>query len=126
MQRLGAPSSPPPASCWRRKPQSMQAMAPGSRAEPQAGHAVGVVGALAATGAAGRGGAAGAVGAVGRAGPAVAPAATGSRAGAGPLIGNSRLQPGQRTCLPTALSGTCMALVQCGHRIVSGMLVLCC
>ena len=56
-----------------------------------------------------------------------AAAATGSRAGAGAGAGpiwKTRLQPGQRTCLPAELSGTCIALVQCGHLMIRGMVVL--
>src|SRR5262245_20423679 len=124
MHRLGAPSSAP-ASAWSRKPQSMQAMAPGSRAEPHAGQAVGA-GGLTGTAPDGfaAGGGEGGVGLpAGRAAPAAAPAATGSRAGALPTppTWNRRLPPGQRTCLPGALSGTCIALVQWGQRMVRGI-----
>lgn len=50
--------------------------------------------------------------------PAVATA--GSKTGS-LVIANSVRQAGQRTCLPTALSGMRMVLLQFGHRLICGM-----
>lgn len=97
----------------------MQAIAPGSRGALQAGHSL--VGA--------EGVAAGGGGGDGRAGTdtdgddgrAGAPAATGSRAGA--AMRNARWHFGQRTCLPTASSGTRIGVPQVafGQRISWGI-----
>src|SRR5262249_30221094 len=97
----------------------MQAMAPGNSVDLQAGHSVGVV---AADGAGGMDtdGDDGAVG-PGRGAvmpgllPPATPAPTGWGAGAPTM--NTCLQDGQRTCLPAALSGTCIVLLQCGQRM---------
>src|SRR6516162_5883059 len=115
----------------------MHEMAPGSRSALQAGHFVGPCGLLAAVGAAGgaadsvgaggRGGGAGrgaAADAGGGAGAAAAPAPTGCSAGAG--IVKTSLQVGQRTCLPAALSGTCIRVWHFGQAITCGMVFLSC
>src|SRR5437764_791620 len=105
--RFGAPSvSCTAVSLCKRKPQSMQEMAPGNRGDLHAGHSVGVDGAAGRDpdGAGGRGGVDAGPG-VARTEPAAAP--TGSLAGAGwPPTTNMRLHSGQRSCLPAALSGT--------------------
>src|SRR5947209_5880237 len=95
----------------------MQAMAPGVQGELQLGQVVGSCGVLAAAGAAGL-----------LAGAAAAPAA----AAAGALAACGWVAPGtansclhlaltQRTFLPAALSGTCMAVLQCGQLMTFGM-----
>src|SRR5436309_2377992 len=110
----------------------MQAMAPGVHGLLHAGHAVGESGAGAGAvgglpiGAGGRGAdgagadAAGA-GALGRAGAAAAPTATGAGAAATVKI---FWHAGHFTCLPPALSGIWIALVQFGQRITCGMIFL--
>src|SRR5205809_2564109 len=98
----------------------MQAMAPGSKGDLQAGHSVGVAPRLrsGAEGAGARGGGGGGVGAAGagRDG-APTPAATGWRAGAA-ATANTSWHDGQRTCLPPASSGTCIGLVHFGQRMI--------
>src|SRR5947199_94651 len=83
--------------------------------EPPAGHLVG--GPFAAAGGGGAGGGAAGFGGGGAAGrgtepeappPAAAPTSWGAAAGAGAPMTNRFWQPGQRTCLPVASSGTCI------------------
>src|SRR5579885_78149 len=104
----------------------MQETAPSSSGDLQAGQTVGGAG-----GAAGFGGGGG--GAAGRGGGAAAPAAAlgppaaapaptgwGAAAGRGEPTWNTCLQVGQRTCLPAASSGTCIAVPQLafGQRMI--------
>src|SRR5437764_1052604 len=106
----------------------MQAMAPGAHFEPQAGHCVG---SEAGAGAAAAdleaplpdGAAAGAPAAT-----ATAAAGWGAAAPAAAGTANSCLQLlfGQRTFLPAALSGTCIAVRQCGQVITFGMVLSLC
>src|SRR5579884_2746286 len=106
----------------------MQAIAPGSKAALQAGHSVGVVlagpgvlmegeeaGFLARDGEDG-----GLAGAGGRTGLDFGPAAAATATGAGATV-NGLEHEGQRNCLPAESSGICIAWVQCGQRITSGM-----
>src|SRR6516164_8129657 len=101
----------------------MQAMAPGSSSEAQAGHFVGTGGLEGAT--TGLGGAA-----------TPPPPAPSCRFGAEPRLTlaadgvadapgtmNGLPQPafGQRNCLPAEPSGSCMALEQCGQLMMIGM-----
>src|SRR5581483_3174999 len=117
VHRLGGPSgSCGPVSAWSMKPQSMQAMAPSSRVEPQEGHLVGVAGA------AGAAGLAPLPLAGGGAGFAATAAGTAAAAGAAAGTMNACLHDGQRTALPAALSGTCIDLVQWGQRIMGMVL----
>src|SRR5437763_13445745 len=111
----------------------MQAMAPGLRSEPQAGHFVGAPlgagGAVGADGPAvgpdgapveGRGGGGGGAGSLG------APAGTAAPTGWGAGIGKTVWHLGQRTCLPAEPSGTCSAIEHFGQLITCGMVVLGC
>src|SRR5262249_11433065 len=84
-QRLGGPSSWRVVSDWIRKPQSMQATAPGLRSEPHAGHFVGAP--FCAVGAgAGGGDAGGGADGFGIGPDEPTPAATGCGAGAPPMM----------------------------------------
>src|SRR3954464_423488 len=114
----------------------MQAMAPGLRSEPQAGHFVGgPVGRCGAVGAEGPGvGAEGAPPPVGGGtgpggGPLGAPAGTpaptgcgsGIGAGIGAGIGKTVWHLGQRTCLPTEPSGTDSGTEHFGQPMICAM-----
>src|SRR5690242_18630027 len=116
--RGGASSSVLEPSAVIRKPQSMQAMAPSLRTEPQAGH---LAGPAAAAGFAGAGFAgAGFGGAGGRRisgldGGRAAPTVAGAREG----TVNGFVHEGHFTVFPATLSGTCIGLVQCGQRITT-------
>jgi hypothetical protein len=99
----------------------MQAMAPAVQGELQAGHTVGSEGGAAAALAAGFGAAAGAAPAVAAAAAAGAGAAAAAPARAGTANIFLHAAPGQRTVLPAASSGTCMAMLQWGQRIVLAM-----
>src|SRR6266581_4487507 len=108
----------------------MQAMAPGLRSEPQAGHLVGdPLGGGGAGGTAGPGATPEGVppvegrGAGAGAGSLGTPTLTGSW-GAG--IGKTVWHLGQRTCLPAEPSGTCNAIEHFGQLITCGMVVLGC
>src|SRR5262249_44640770 len=108
----------------------MQAMAPGVHGLLHAGHAVGESAAGAgadgglAMGAGGRWADGAGAGALGRAG-AAAPAPTGTGGGAvAPATVKIFWQAGHLTCLPPALSGIWIALVQFGQRITCGMVFL--
>src|SRR5437899_2228346 len=98
----------------------MQAMAPGRSLALHAGHSVGVPeddglelgAALVDCDVAGVG--------EGARPPAGAP--PGGRVEAPPTT-NGFLHPGQRTCLPAELSGTCICLVQWGQLMTCGMTV---
>src|SRR5437879_4323891 len=99
----------------------MQAMAPSSSGDLQAGHSFGVpvaAGAGAGIGTAGRDGGVGRVGATAGAGdgpgaPAAAP--TGCRAAAAAPTTKIVLQPGHLTCLPLDPSGTCIFWLHLGQ-----------
>src|SRR5436190_16818024 len=105
------------------KPQSMQAMAPSFKTEPQEGHlfddGVPVSTDICAV-------------TPGVCTPARAPLAAGISAvlslgmlavDAAPAAGtvNGLVHEGHFTVLPTALSGTCIDFEQCGQRIICGM-----
>src|SRR5438309_1501362 len=100
-------------------------MAPGNRRDLHAGHSVG---ALAGCGLVGTViGGTGLEGATTAAG-AVAAAATGvgfgtvpAAIGCGAATAKMFLQKGHRTCFPAAFSGICVAFLQCGQRITSGI-----
>src|SRR5262249_45757152 len=68
----------------------------------------------------GRGGGGGA-GGVATALPPPPDAAAPTAAGCPPPTVKAFWQLGQRNCLPAELSASCIGLVQCGHRITSGM-----
>src|SRR5437868_1376603 len=109
----------------------MQAMAPGLRSEPQAGHFVGgPVGRCGAVGAEGLG-----VDAEGApppegcgtgpgGGPLGAPTGTPAPTGCGAGIGKTVWHLGQRTCLPTEPSGTDSGTEHFGQPIICGMTIL--
>ncbi len=94
----------------------MQAMAPGSSSAPQEGHSLGVSEVAVAPPGAGREGTTGAATGTGR-GLAARAAAIGCGAGAAAGTWNGFWHDGQRTPFPAALSGTCIALLQCGQRM---------
>src|SRR5438270_1931686 len=105
----------------------MHARAPGKSAALQEGHVVGAdEGRRIGAGVAAVAGVAGAATADEEARGAVrailddAAVRTVSRTGAAPTA-MAFLHPGQITCLPEALSGTCIACVQNGHRITCGI-----
>src|SRR5262249_54491350 len=129
VQMFGARSVSWLVSAWSRKPQSMHAMAPGSRGLPHAGHAVGVPPAAFAAASAevidgrfsvGTDEEDGDEGGREDEDPG-APAPTVWSAGAAAGTVNGFLQLGQRNALPAESSGSCIAVLQCGQWNTCGM-----
>src|SRR5262249_55625192 len=109
----------------------MQAMAPGLRSEPQAGHFVGGpggggdgVGAEGPGVGTGGGGPPLSGGAGPGGGPVGASAGTVTPTGCGAGIGKTVWHLGHRTCLPTEPSGTDNGTEHLGQPIICGMVIL--